>query len=239
MSHVYRFYGGLDSEDGDVITLSGDEAHHALHVVRVKVGAEIGVFDGRGNAWSCVVESCTRREVVCRVEAHTYSEQESPRVIVSMGWVNKDKRVESLVQRCTELGVAEFRFFRGDHSVRDVKVSPKWMRWAVESCKQCGRVWVPCITDAVYGSLADVVREDELTITGLLGKDTEALRDVVSREKDINLVIGPEGDFSEAEMQTRIDVGARAVSLGDVVYRTEVAGALLAGLVMYELGRVG
>jgi 16S rRNA (uracil1498-N3)-methyltransferase len=239
MSHVYRFYGGLDVDGGEVIRLVGDEAHHALHVVRVKVEDSIGVFDGRGNAWVCVVESCTRREVVCRVVERSFTEQESPRVIVSMGWVNKDKRVESLVQRCTELGVAEFRFFRGAHSVRDVKVSPKWERWAVESCKQCGRVWVPSITDAVYGSLADVIRDDELTITGLLDKETEVLRDVVSGDRDINLVIGPEGDFSEAEMQTLIDAGARAVSLGDVVYRTEVAGALLAGLVMYELGRVG
>lgn len=239
MSHVYRFYGGLDVEGGETVTLSGDEAHHALHVVRLQAGDALGVFDGLGNAWSCVVESCSRREVVCRIEGHAFTEQESPRVIVSMGWVNKDKRVEHLVQRCTELGVAEFRFFRGEHSVRDVKASPKWARWAVESCKQTGRVWIPGITDAVYGSLAEVVREDELTITGLLGKETEALRDVVSGDRDINLVIGPEGDFSEGEMQALMDAGAHAVSLGDAVYRTEVAGALLAGLVMYELGRVG
>ena len=250
MAHVYRFFGeGIEAGASEIV-LSGEEAHHALHVVRVKAGDALEVFDRAGRSWSCEVRDCSRKDVVCDVTRESFSEQALPQVFVSMAWLGKDKGVESLIQRCTELGVAGFRFFRGAHSVKDVKVSPKWERWAVEACKQSGRVYVPSfeacegnrsptktsgMTDLVG---AGVIRENELTVVGALKGETVKLGNAVTGDRDVNVVIGPEGDFSQEEYAALCDAGAAFVSLGDGVYRSEVAGGLLAGLVMYELGRL-
>lgn len=247
MSHVYRFYGGLDEGSDSRVVLRDEEAHHALHVVRVKVGDLIEVFDGSGSAWSCRVEALGRKEVGCVVESHRVEEVESPRVVVSAAWLKKDKAVEELIQRCTELGVAEFRFFRGAHSGRDVKVSAKWRKWAIESCKQCGRVRVPKfgVTDGVtdtfyggiYGGIEDVVREDEVTVVASLGEGCVALRECLGDGRDVNVVIGPEGDFSAGEMAVLDGLGVRRVSLGRAVFRSQVAAGVLCSQVFYELDR--
>lgn len=244
MSHTYRFFGGLEAGDDSRVVLRDDEGHHALHVVRVKVGDSVEVFDGEGNAYGCLVEGIGRKEVECAVESSRFVEVESPRVVVSLAWLNKDKAVEELIQRCTELGVSEFRFFRGEHSGRDVKELGKWRKWAVESCKQCGRVRLPkfCITDGVmdtsYGGVADVVREDEITLVASLGEGCVALKDCMGDGRDVNVVIGPEGDFSGAEMDVLRGLDVSEVSLGGNVYRSQVAAGVLCGLVLYELGRL-
>ena len=108
MSHIYRFVGGLNGGSDSRIVLRDEEAHHALHVVRVKLGDVVEVFDGVGNAYACRVEEVGRKEVECVVESSRFVEVESPRVIVSLAWLNKDKAVEEMIQRCTELGVSEF-----------------------------------------------------------------------------------------------------------------------------------
>lgn len=236
MSHTYRFYAQPEVGDSARIVLRDDEAHHALHVLRIKAGSEVGVFDGLGNAWSCRVSACSRKEVSCAVMEHSFTEPAGPRVVVSVAWLNKDKAVEALIQRCTELGVGAFRFFRGEHSGRAPKLSPKWKKWAVESCKQCGRVWVPEFS--VLDGLSEVLEDEETTLVASLGDESVPLRDCVTGSQDINIVIGPEGDFSEGELASLLAKEARPISLGDGVYRSEVATGLMSALVMYELGRL-
>lgn len=236
MSHIYRFYAHPEGNDEGRVILRDEEAHHALHVLRVKAGQEVHVFDGLGRSCRCVVEAVSRKDVVCAVVEAFESAQVSPRVCVSVAWLNKDKAVEELIQRCTELGVSEFRFFRGEHSGRGPKVNKKWAKWAIEACKQCGRVWVPEFS--VVDGLADVVRDGETTLVASLGEESLPLKEAVSEAGDVNIVIGPEGDFSEGELAQLMDAGAKPVSLGDAVYRSQVAAGVLTTLVMYELGCV-
>lgn len=218
------------------MVLRDEEAHHALHVVRVKAGDAIEVFDGTGNAWVCRVGEATRKDVTCEVVSHRIEEEETPRVVVSAAWLNKDKAVEELIQRCTELGVAEFRFFRGAHSGKAPKVSDKWTKWAIESCKQCGRLRLP--TFEVADGVSDVIRDDETTNLAHLGEECVPLKECLGAGEDVNIVIGPEGDFSDAEIAELMARGAQAVSLGSATYRSQVAASVLSGLVMYELGRL-
>lgn len=237
MSHIYRFYAQPEENDASRVILRDDEAHHALHVIRIKVGQEIDIFDGNGHTWRCCVEETSRKEVSCSVLEQRHVSADAPRVILSLAWLNKDKAVESLIQRCTELGVGEFRFFRGDHSGRAPKHSAKWNKWAVESCKQCGRVWLPTFTLA--DTLADTLKPNECTLIASLEEDSIPLSDCVNTTKDINILIGPEGDFSEAEYAQLSAHDAQSVSLGEATYRSEVAAGVMSALVMYELGRLG
>jgi len=237
MSHIYRFYSQFLSEDGSRVVLRDDEAHHALNVLRIKVGQDVHVFDGEGLSWRCVVEEVSRKEVMCGIVDTRKTERSVPGVCVSLAWLNKDKSVEELIQRCTELGVSEFRFFRGDHSGRAPKENKKWAKWAIEACKQCGRVWVPEFV--MVEDLIDVVCDEETCLVASLGETSVPLKEAVSGTGDINILVGPEGDFSERELALVIRHGGKPVSLGDAVYRSQVAASVMTTLVLNELGRMG
>lgn len=236
MPHTFRFFGTPDGNNSSRIALKDEEAHHALHVVRTKIGDTVEVFDGLGNEWACTVEAASRREVECAVQSHRAEARPKSRVTISVAWLNKDKAIEELIQRCTEIGVGEFRFFRGEHSSRAPKQTDKWMKWAIESCKQCGRLWLPKFH--IVGTIGDVLNKDEISIAGLLQDDPIPLRDCLDQTQDVNIIIGPEGDFSQEEIATLAQHGTHTVSLGPATYRSQVAAALLASLVLYELGRL-
>ena len=237
MPHTFRFFGTPDRKDSSRIVLKDEEAHHALHVVRIKVGDAVDVFDGLGNEWACTVEAANRREVECVVQSRRVEVRPEPRVTVSVAWLNKDRAVEELIQRCTEIGAGEFRFFRGDYSSRAPKQTDKWTKWAIESCKQCGRLWLPEFH--VTGSIGDVLNQDEISIAGLLQDDPVPLRDCLNQTQNVNIIISPEGDFSAEEIATLAQHGTHTISLGSGTYRSQLAATLLASLVLYELDRLG
>jgi 16S rRNA (uracil1498-N3)-methyltransferase len=240
MAHVHRFYisaESVDTSDASLV-LGGEEAHHALHVVRVKPSDEIEVIDGAGHVFRCEVESADRKQVACRILSTRDVEAPSRRLVWGQAWLNHPQTVEDIVKRGTALGVSEFIFFGGDHSERSPKLSDKWTRWAVESCKQCGRAWLPEFRvasdmDEALACGADVV------LLASLDADGKNLADAVRDTKSVLMLIGPEGDFSAKETTATLDAGAVPVRLGEHTLRTELAGEVLATLVQYAWGELG
>ncbi len=237
MAHRYRFYIEPETAIDSPIRLEGAEAHHALHVVRVRAGEEVACFNGRGVEVVGHVVSADRASLTIDPEQVTHTPLPSIRLTLAQAWLHREKAVEELVKRATELGVTQFSFFRGEHSERPPKVSDKWTRWAVDSCKQCGRSWLP--TFEVVDDLAAVL--DAVAGPAIIATQHDTpipLAQSVSGES-ATLLVGPEGDFSDDELKRAHARGAAPVSLGDATYRSEVAATLLAALVLYEMGGLG
>ena len=240
MAHVHRFYCSPESVDsqGELVVLGSDEAHHALHVVRVKPGEAVEVIDGAGHVYSCLVDEVDRKRVSCKVEAVREVEQSKRRLVWGQAWLNHQQTVEDIVKRGTALGVSEFVFFRGDHSERAPTLSDKWTRWAVDSCKQSGRAWLPEFR--VVADLGEAMScSVDVVLLASLDAEGKALAGAVSGVESALMLIGPEGDFSAGETQCALDRGAVPVRLGEHTLRTELAGQVLATLVQYEWGRLG
>jgi 16S rRNA (uracil1498-N3)-methyltransferase len=214
--------------------LDGAEAHHALHVVRVRTGDAVTCFDGLGTEISGRVVNADRSSLTIDPEQVTHHPKPDIQLTLAQAWLHRDKAIEELVKRATELGVTAFIFFKGDHSERAPKPSDKWARWAIDSCKQCGRSWLP--TFAIVDDIAAVV--DGSAIIATQHQTQVPLHEAVSAETS-TLIVGPEGDFSDKELAVAESCNAKAVSLGDATYRSEVAATLLAALVLYEKGGVG
>jgi len=203
------------------------------------VSETIVLFDGQGRECLGHVARVARREVIVTVDEVRMHAAQSKRVTLVQAWLNREKSVESLIRRCTELGVTEFRFFRSAHSERAPVLNEKWPRIAIEACKQCGRFWLPRFGTA--DDFAEALRDvPSVCLIAVKADDAAPLCEVLADAPDaVAIAVGPEGDFSEDELQVGRDCGARAISLGDATYRSETAAASMATLVLYELGELG
>ncbi len=237
MAHRHRFYVSPDSVSGDAIVLDGEEAHHLIHVLRLKEGEVVDVFDGDGAAWSCTVATISRRDVTLAIAECREPMQPPAQVTLLQAYLGREKAMEALIQRCTELGVCRFVFFAGDHSQRHRAAPDKWRKWALESCKQCGWDVAPAFESAESLEAALAVAGGTVLMADLV----EAPRPIraVVQDGPVTLIVGPEGDLSDGERATALNAKATPISLGSATLRAEVAAATATTLVLYELGALG
>ncbi|MDZ4859703.1 MAG: RsmE family RNA methyltransferase [Candidatus Hydrogenedentes bacterium] len=234
MPHVHRFYISADGIHNNTrATLSDQEAHHALHVVRLRVGDSAALFDGAGREWQAVVESAARHTVELRITEAREISQPTACVTLYQASLHREKAVEELVRHAAELGVARVVFFRSEHSGRAPKLSDKWRRIAIEACKQSGRLWLPHFD--VAASL-----DEAIAMAG--GVRLVATRDIppvplrtALTAREVSVFIGPEGDFSATELEQLLAANAIPISLGEATYRAEVAATLAVAFIGYEL----
>ncbi len=221
------------------MVLPFEESHHALHVVRVRIGDNVELFDGRGHVMSGKVTGMSRREVSLAVETVRDVPPPDHRIVIVQGWLNRDKPIDRLVNMATALGVAQLRFFRAGHSDRRPQVTGKLKRVAVESCKQSGRAWLPVFkTSACLADALDDAPKPRLIAT----KDIQPVpirKTLQTRPAAVSVIVGPEGDFTEDELRQALGLGATPTTLGDTTYRAETAATLLTAIALYELGELG
>ncbi len=235
MSHRFRFFVPGAFSSGVQLELAGEEAHHALHVVRVRPGDDVDLFDGCGREASGVIRTVSKREVGVEI-TETRSILKPPlELTLCPAWLKRGKCIEFLVQHGTELGVSRFAFFRAEHSEKAPAVDPKWERWAIEALKQCKGAWLPRFE--VFGSLADCIAHTE----GLLLVATQdvPVRSVETMPERVRLFVGPEGDFTETELALFARAGAVPLSLGAHTFRAEMAALVASMKVLNEGGALG
>ena len=237
MPHLHRFYvSEVPSVQGESV-LSHEESHHAIKVVRLRVGDEVALFDGQGHDLRGRVARMDRREVTVTIEDMREHPRTSPSLTLAQAWLHQEKAIEFIIRHGTEMGVARFVFFRADRSERAPRLHDKWRKIAIEACKQCGRFWLPEFQCAEsLGAALDVVHGDIL----IASMDTppvpmaEAIRGC-----DTTLLIGPEGDFANAETKLALERGAQPISLGALTLRSEMAAIIGGTIVQYHLGHLG
>jgi 16S rRNA (uracil1498-N3)-methyltransferase len=232
--HLHRFYITKAPADGAEAVLEAEEAHHALHVVRLRPGEPVALFDGHGREWLGRVARHTRREVYVSIESMRETPPPAPALTLAQAWLLRDKAIEFLILHGVELGVARFCFFRAERSERSPKTSDKWTRAAIEACKQCGRLWLPefTVADNLEAALAGATGD---RLIAAMDRTPVPLARACTGG-DAVMLIGPEGDFTPAEVDAAVALGAHPVSLGATTFRAEFAAIVAATLVRYHQG---
>ncbi|MER7795923.1 16S rRNA (uracil(1498)-N(3))-methyltransferase [Microbacterium sp. NPDC096154] len=227
---------------GDTLTLTGAEAHHAAAVRRVRVGEAVTVTDGRGAWLEGECASVAPREVVVRITARREESAPAPRIALAQALAKGD-RDELAVQAATELGVDEILPWQAARSVsrwEGPKAEKGRARWATivrEAAKQAHRAWLPEVT-AVVSTAALAARAADSRVLVLDPTAQARLSGVdLAGERDILLVVGPEGGIAPEELERLEEAGATRVRLGDTVLRTSTAGPAALALVNARLGR--
>ncbi len=223
------------------MTLSGEEAAHIVHVLRMGVGDAVTLFDGSGYDYAARITEVSKGAVTLEVIDKVFSVSE-PRVKITLCQaVIKSDKFEYAVQKCTEIGVTRIVPFLAERCVKKPKSEENFVgrarRIALEACKQCGRSLVPEVTGV---KRADELREYFAGARVLLAYEKEqhtAIKEVLrgnKTEENLVIIIGPEGGFTEAEAQGFSGEGAIQVSLGKLILRAETAGVAASAMVMYE-----
>lgn len=237
MAHLHRFYLPAELAAGTQLDLEGDEAHHALHAVRLRAGDVVALINGRGTEARARVETCTRHTVRLALErCDTLPPGQSGLTLIQAS-LHNPKATEFLLRHGTETGVARFIFFRGQHSERPRLAPEKMERIAIQALKQCGRRWLPeieCVED-LDAALATATGKK---LIASMDRSPVPLASAVDAG-NLSLFVGPEGDFSAAETERILAAGAQPVSLGHYTYRSEVAAVLLSALIQQARGELG
>ena len=232
---VPRFYLDAPLRAGGVCTLSEDAAHHAVHVLRLREGDEVTLFNGRGGEFAARIASMQRLRISIDLLQHRAIERESPLRITLLQGVSAGERMDSTVRKVVELGVAEVQPVLAARSVARPKGDraenrrSHWQKIVISACEQCGRNRVPEVQPVL--ALKDY-RATTLGMKILLSPTAErALSKIPLQGNDFVLAAGPEAGFTAEEEAALVEAGFAPALLGSRVLRTETAAvAALAAL---------
>ncbi|MFM7491884.1 MAG: 16S rRNA (uracil(1498)-N(3))-methyltransferase [Actinomycetota bacterium] len=225
-------------ESGSVNIL-GDEAHHAASVVRVHVGDEIIVTDGRGTSATVRVLSSSKKALECEVLSKVADVPSQVRLSVLQA-LTKSDRARETIKLLTEAGVDEIVPWSAQRSIGQWKddAGEKWKIWAREATKQSRRSWIPEITSHHNTSAALELAKNFPCVLIFHEGSKEKLSTYLNGAlcDRILLIIGPEGGLTNDEVDRFVSVGGKIVGMGKPVFRSAHAGAAALAAVQTALG---
>jgi 16S rRNA (uracil1498-N3)-methyltransferase len=246
---MHRFYIAPDEWHPDALALTGREAHHARDVLRLNRGARLVVFNGRGREITAEISDTTSSSVQLRKLHETQTPPLRCRITLGQA-IPKGKNMDLIVQKAVEIGASEIAPIISDRTV--VRLSDddaaqkqaKWQTIAIEAAKQCGQNWLPYIRkpQAVAQFFAARAAFD-LQLIGSLQPDAQHLKKILAdyerdhrtRPISVLMLVGPEGDFTPAELNLARANGCHPITLGPIILRVETAAIYCLSVLSYEL----
>lgn len=231
-----------DADAGDIVSLTGAEAHHAASVRRVREGEQLTLGDGRGVWLTGEAEAVAAASVAVRITSRSFVPAPRPRLVLVQALAKGD-RDELAVQAATELGVDEIVPWQASRSVsrwvgaKQGKGRARWASIVREAAKQSHRPWVPEV--AAPASTGDVAARASTSTVLVLEPTASAPLSAVALDQveELVLVVGPEGGIAPHELDDFAAAGARTVRLGETVLRTSTAGPAALAVAAVLLGR--
>ncbi len=243
-----RFYIPHPRIENGLLRIEGNEVKHIRKVLRLKTGDEIVVFDGLGKEFEGTIVEEGRSSVLVKIQRMFSPRRDSPLEVTLAQSLLKGEKMDYLIQKATELGVEEIVPFRSSRSVplleksRRLKRHHRWGRIAIEASKQCGRGVVPKV--GPLRDYADMLRSASTDHLRLILWETGGmkLKEVLERSQEktkIFFIVGPEGGFSQDEVEEAKRGGFVAVTLGRRILRAETASLCFLSILQYERGDMG
>lgn len=237
-----RFYFNGNLNENSKVILEGDEFHHLANVMRSRVGEKVCLFNGNGTFYFGEITQINKKNAEISITRTEVSENEPTVKLTIFQALAKGDKLSLVMQKITEIGATELAIFDSDFC--DVKANTtrvdRLETIAISASKQCGRASVTKQTGVFkLKEVAEKIKnydaflvayeaEDGLTLSNFLISNKHNL-------KNIAIMIGAEGGFSEKEIELLKKSGAKIVSLGKRILRTETASIVCAGLAMQIL----
>jgi 16S rRNA (uracil1498-N3)-methyltransferase len=245
---MHRFYVEHCSDAEKSITIYGEDAHHIRNVLRLRAGEEIIISDGGSRDYICSLSLLENDRVVADIVDICDNSAELPvRITLFQGMPKADK-MELIIQKAVELGAASIVPVMTKRTV--VKLEPKkelrklerFQSIAESAAKQSGRGVIPKVQDFMnFREAVDLAASmDMVLIPYEEARGMEYARQVIDKIKDkksLGIFIGPEGGFAKEEVEYAIQKGAKCITLGNRILRTETAGMAILSIIMFALDK--
>lgn len=229
------------------LSITGKDVGHIKNVLRMKAGEEISVSDGvTEKEYRCIIQEIGAEEIRCSIIFVKEEELELPSQVYLFQGLPKGDKMELIIQKAVELGVCEVIPVAAKRSVvklDEKKALGKIARWqgiAEAAAKQSKRKRIPAVREvmsfkeAVRTALEMDVKVIPYEMAEGMGR-TKTIMESLKAGQKIAVFIGPEGGFEESEIKMAEQAGIEPVTLGKRILRTETAGLIVLGWIMYQL----
>lgn len=245
----FRAFCSLATAEPAMITLSAAESHHLVSVNRARIGDTVVAFDGRGTEWICELTSERKNAATLKVRFQQRLKPLPYEITLGQA-LPKGQFMDAIVRKATEIGAVRIVplesdrtevHLDGDRSERKIE---KWQTAALEAAKQCGNAFVPELLPVQKAAaFMESARGYDLKLIASLQPGAKSLKTVLAAFRSVNTrapkkvlwLIGPEGDFTPAEMSLSQSAGFEPITLGPLVLRCETAATYALSVVSYEL----
>lgn len=239
-----NFYIEKEQLSENTALITGEEAQHISRVLRMKKGDEVTLCDGEGNFYEARLTDFNEKSVEAEILSVRRAETE-PRVKLSIfQGVPKNPKLETIVQKLTEIGATAVVPMDTQRAVAKLDKSAKVERLrkiAREAAKQSKRGIIPTVSDTM--SFKDAIKEAAKANLMIIAYEEEhetSLKSALQGKtpESVSVLIGPEGGFEKEEVEKAVALGAVSVTLGKRILRTETAPIAISSAILYELGEM-
>ena len=246
---MHRFYIREQDLQGETAIIQGQDARHLTHVLRLTPGDRVELADGKGVCWEARIISMDAQQVTLELMSRTISHGESSVSITVAQGMLKDKKMDMVIRHLTELGITQWIPFFAHRSIprpHPRKLATRverWQRISREAMKQCKRSRIPKIDSPVtFEELLQISESQDKKIAfwekgcvpfGNINTETS------SPPQKIIMLIGPEGGFTDDEIEAACAADFSAFSLGIRILRAETASLTACALVQHYFGDLG
>jgi len=219
--------------ENDLIRIGGEEHRH-LSVARIETGERLEIFDGNGGVWTAVVEAIAKRETVARVEAFRRVEQDGLELILALAMI-RAAAFELAIEKAVEVGVTRIAPFTAARSnVASGNRRERWTRILIEAAKQSKHYYLPSLDDVVsFDQALSIPAASKILFAERNGGQLKS----ALAGSPVLYLIGPEGGWTDRELNAARSAGFHAVSLGEAILKAETAAIVGASLIRYEMGK--
>ena len=234
---VPRLYIPQTLTPDDILTVSGQPAHHVKNVLRLRTGTPVRVFDGNGHEHDATLQEIGRSELRIKIGNAINTVAEPALKITLVQGIARNDRMDLILQKAVELGVSEIQplwMQRSQSHLNGERLAKRIQHWqgtVISACEQSGRATLPLLSEPLaYNDWMSGQTESNLRL--MLKPDSElTLKDLDAPTVSITLLVGPEGGMNTNEQQLACDNNFIGVRLGPRILRTETAAlAALTGI---------
>ncbi len=243
---MHHFFVTPEQVKDNCIYIDGSDVNHIKNVLRMRIGEEVQISDGNNKKYLCAIEEMGAEQVCAVIKEELRSDTELPSKIYLFQGLPKSDKMELIVQKAVELGVYEIIPVATKRAVvkldekKALKKVERWNGIAESGAKQSGRNIIPKVTDVMsYQAAIDYAKQlDVILIPYELAEGMEETKTIISqivRGQSVGIFIGPEGGFETSEVEYAMERGAKPITLGKRILRTETAGLTTLSILMYHL----
>lgn len=246
-----KFFVRDDQINDNKIYIVGEDVNHISNVLRMKVGDEFQVCNSDTTEnYNVEIKSFEKEKITCSIINKMKSEAESDINLKIFQGIPKSDKMELIIQKSTELGIKELIPVDMERCVSKIsgkdekKKIDRWQKISEVAAKQSGRDMIPKIHNVIkINDIVKVISDFDMMIVPYEKAEGYSFKDAIEEIKEydksninIGIVIGPEGGFEPSEIEQLREAGAKIVTLGKRILRTETVALAMSSVIMYELG---